>query len=131
VFCLVTAACLHGLTSEVPPEIWMAVPAGRRAPRRADLPPLRAFRWRGPLLEVGVGEAAACGVRVAATGPARTVADLLRPRNGIPFALAAECLARYAEAGGDLAEVLAAAEALGFGDQVSPAVEACSCIRTA
>jgi predicted transcriptional regulator of viral defense system len=45
-FCLPTAVQLHGLTSQLPRQIWIAMPRGSHAPR-IDYPPVRMVQMTG------------------------------------------------------------------------------------
>jgi predicted transcriptional regulator of viral defense system len=78
VVCLLSAAHHHGLISEEPPELWLAVPAGGSLPRIEHVPTrILSWRHRGAF-DVGISKSTKFGVTVAMTNPARTVLDLLR-----------------------------------------------------
>ena len=78
VVCLLSAAHHHGLISDKPPELWLAVPAGGSLPRIEHVPTrILSWRHRGAF-DVGISQSTQFGVSVAMTNPARTVLDLLR-----------------------------------------------------
>lgn len=90
VFCLLTALQLHGLTTQTPPEVWLAVGPKARTPA-ADYPPLHVVRASD--LEHGVVQMAADGVvQLPVTSIARTVADCFKFRNKIGLDVALEAL---------------------------------------
>ncbi len=89
--CLLSALRFHGLTTQAPFEVWLAIPNKARAPR-ADYPPLRIVRFSDPLLSEGVGEHLIDGVSVRITNIGRTVADCFRYRNKIGLDVALEAL---------------------------------------
>lgn len=91
VVCLLSALQFHGLTTQTPFEVWMAVGKTNWAPR-ADYPPLRIVRFSGPALSDGVEEHRVSGVPVKVYGPAKTVADCFKYRNKIGLDVALEAL---------------------------------------
>ena len=91
VVCLLSALQFHGLTTQVPFEVWVAVDRKARLPR-LDYPKLRVFRFSGSALEEGVAEHNIEGVTVRVTTPSRTVADCFKYRNKIGRDVAIEAL---------------------------------------
>ena len=91
VVCLLSALQFHGLTTQAPFEVWMAVGARAWAPH-VDYPPLRIVRFSGPALTYGVEEHRIGGVPVRVYGPAKTVADCFKFRNKIGLDVALEAL---------------------------------------
>jgi predicted transcriptional regulator of viral defense system len=91
VVCLLSALRFHGLTTQSPFEVWIAIGAKDWRPR-ADYPPLRVMRFSPAALTVGVEEHTIQGVRVRVTSPARTVADCFKYRNKIGRDVALEAL---------------------------------------
>src|SRR6266571_2184722 len=53
VICLLSALRFHGLTTQAPHEVWMAISRKARRPRE-NHPPLRIVRFSGTALEYGV-----------------------------------------------------------------------------
>ncbi len=80
VVCLLSALRFHGLTTQNPFEVWMAI--DRRAWRpRVEHPPLRLVHLSGPALREGVEEHDVGGVAVRVFSAAKTVADCFKFRN--------------------------------------------------
>lgn len=91
VVCLLSALRFHGLTTQAPFEVWLAIPNKARAPRM-DYPPLRVVRFSGAALTEGVEEHTVDGVTVRVTSVAKTVADCFKYRNKIGLDVAIEAL---------------------------------------
>lgn len=91
IVCLLSALRVHGLTTQSPFELWVAIPNKSRAPR-IDYPPLRVVRFSGVGLTDGIEEHAIDGVVVRVTSVARTVADCFKFRNKIGLDVALEAL---------------------------------------
>src|SRR5580692_5783707 len=53
VVCLISALALHDLTTQIPHEIWLAVPRDSEPPR-VDYPPVRVFRFANPAFLAGI-----------------------------------------------------------------------------
>jgi predicted transcriptional regulator of viral defense system len=91
VVCLLSALRFHGLTTQSPSEVWLAI--GNKAWRpRVDYPPLRFVRFSVRTLEAGVEEHSIEGVLVRVYNPAKTVADCFKFRNKIGLDVALEAL---------------------------------------
>jgi predicted transcriptional regulator of viral defense system len=90
VMCLLTALQIHGLTTEVPHEIWVLINNRARAPH-IKRPHLHVVRASGEAASYGVEVRTIEGVEVRVTSPAKTVADCFRYRDhvGLDVALAA------------------------------------------
>jgi predicted transcriptional regulator of viral defense system len=90
VFCLLTALQLHGLTTQSPHEVWVAVGQKARAPN-IEYPPLHVVR----MIDVGYGITTVSGdgvVRIPVTDVAKTIADCFKFRNKIGLDVALEAL---------------------------------------
>src|SRR5690606_209795 len=91
VICLLSALRFHGLTTQNPFEVWMAI--DRKAWRpRVDSPPLRLVYLSGPALREGVEEHRIAGVKVRVFSAAKTVADCFKFRNKVGIDVAVEAL---------------------------------------
>jgi predicted transcriptional regulator of viral defense system len=94
VFCLLTALRFHGLGTQNPREVWLAV--GRRAGiPRVDFTPIRTVRISGAALTTGIETHTIDGVKVRVTSPARTVVDCFKFRNKIGIDVAVEAMRDY------------------------------------
>jgi predicted transcriptional regulator of viral defense system len=91
VACLLTALRFHGIGTQSPFEIWMALDR-RTARPRMKYPPLRIMRFSGAAFTEGVKEHLIEGVPVKVYNPAKTVADCFKYRNKIGLDVAMEAL---------------------------------------
>lgn len=91
VVCLLSALQYHGLTTQSPSEVWLAIDEKARKPK-VEYPPLRIVRFSGEALTEGVTESVIEGVKVRVTNPAKTVADCFKYRNKIGLDVALEAL---------------------------------------
>ncbi len=91
VICLVSALEWHGLTTQIPREIQIALPPGDRTPRAA-YPPVRAFRFSGRAYTEGVEREEVDGFVVRVYGPAKAIADCFKFRRRIGLDVALEGL---------------------------------------
>lgn len=91
VVCLLSALRFHGLTTQSPHEVWLALPPKAWSPR-VKYPRLRIMRFSGKALTHMVEEHSVDGVRVKVYGPAKTVADCFKFRNKVGLDVALEAL---------------------------------------
>lgn len=77
VVCLLSALRIHGIGTQAPAAVWLAIPHKARPPRLPELK-LRIVRFSGPAWTFGVHETSFEGVPARITSPARTVADCFR-----------------------------------------------------
>jgi predicted transcriptional regulator of viral defense system len=90
VFCLLTALQLHGLTTQSPHEVWVAVGQKARAPS-VEYPPLHVVRMSD--IDYGMTTLSVDGVvRIPVTDVAKTIADCFKFRNKIGLDVALEAL---------------------------------------
>ena len=89
--CLLSALVFHDLTTQLPPAVWIALPAGRRAPR-LDTVQIRVVRFTGKALTEGREEHKLEGVPVQIYCAAKTVADCFKFRHKIGLDVAMEAL---------------------------------------
>lgn len=91
VFCLFTALQFHELTTQLPRQVWIAMPRGSHSPR-IDYPPIKMVQFTGEAFSAGVEEVERDGVRLRVYGVAKTVADSFKHRNKIGLDVALEAL---------------------------------------
>ena len=91
VICLLSALRFHGLTTQAPFEVWMAIDVKARKPKADDLP-LHIVRFSGDALRSGVEEHLILGVNVRVYNAAKTVADCFKYRNKIGLDVPMEAL---------------------------------------
>lgn len=90
VFCLLTALQVHGLTTQSPHEVWVAVGQKARAPN-IEYPPLRVVRMSD--VEYGVTTMSVDGVVfIPVTDVAKTIADCFKFRSKVGLDVALEAL---------------------------------------
>lgn len=94
VICLLSALRFHGLTTQAPFEVWIAIDRKARAPKSGK-PRIRVVRMSGKALTTGVEEHRIEGVTVRVCSPAKTVADCFKFRNKIGLDVALEALRDY------------------------------------
>ncbi len=91
VICLLSALQYHGVGTQLPSEVWMALDRRAWRPRLA-YPPLRIVRYTGEALTAGVETHRMEGRLVKVYGLAKTIADCFKYRNKIGLDVALEAL---------------------------------------
>jgi predicted transcriptional regulator of viral defense system len=91
VICLLSALRFHGIGTQAPHEVWIAVAQGAARPR-LDYPPVRVALVSGSAFTFGVERHQVDGVPVRIYSPAKTVADCFKFRNKIGLDVAIEAL---------------------------------------
>jgi predicted transcriptional regulator of viral defense system len=124
VIALVSALHFHGLTTEIPHEVSVALPKGTSRPR-LDWPPLRVYWLSGAMFTSGIETHERDGVRLRVYGAAKTVADCFKFRNRLGIEVAVEALRTGIEERKITpAELLRAARTCRVGRIVRPYLEA-------
>jgi len=91
VICLLSALQFHGIGTQLPPDVWLAV--ARQAARPASLNPrLRVVRLSGPAFSEGIDKKQIDGVVVQVYCPAKTVVDCFKFRHKVGLEVALEAL---------------------------------------
>jgi len=91
VICLLSALRLHGLTTQNPHEVWLALRRDQWRPKHR-YPPIRVVRMSGHAMTEGLQEKRLDGMPVRVFSPAKTVVDCFRYRNKIGLDVAIEAL---------------------------------------
>ena len=91
VLCLLSALQWHGLGTQLPHEVWIALPEGTQAPK-PGYPPLRITRLRGAAYTEGVLTVTEYGAPIRVYSAAKTVADCFKFRHKIGLDVALEAL---------------------------------------
>lgn len=94
VVCLLSALRFHGLTTQAPHEIWLAIRRRAHRPQLRDLP-ARIIEMSGAAFEHGIEIHELEGVEVRVTSPAKTVADCFRFRSAVGLDVAIEALKAF------------------------------------
>lgn len=90
VVCLLSALRFHGIGTQSPHEVWLAIDVKAWRPRVAL--PLHIVRFSGPALTYGVEQHRLEGVDVPVTSVSKTVADCFKYRNKLGIDVAVEAL---------------------------------------
>jgi predicted transcriptional regulator of viral defense system len=91
VVCLLSALQFHGIGTQLPHEVWIALPEGTQTPAIA-YPPLRVVRLRGEAGTAGVETVLEQGSPIRIYGVAKTVTDCFKFRHKIGLDVALEAL---------------------------------------
>lgn len=91
IVCLLSALRVHEIGTQLPREVWIAIPHKARAPRMPEFP-IRIVRFSGPSLRYGIQQIRIEGVSARVTSPARTVVDCFRFRRLVGRSAAQEAL---------------------------------------
>ncbi len=96
VICLISALAWHELTTQIPHEIYLALPRGTEPPR-LDHPPIRVFWFTGKAFSEGIETHAVDGAPLRIYCVEKTLADCFKYRNKIGLDTAIEALKRYVD----------------------------------
>ncbi|MEP6721400.1 MAG: type IV toxin-antitoxin system AbiEi family antitoxin domain-containing protein [Variovorax sp.] len=91
VVCLLSALRVHGIGTQAPFEVWLALPSNVPAPRIGQ-PSLRIIRMSGLALAEGIEQTLVDGVSIPIYNAEKTVADCFKYRNKIGLDVALEAL---------------------------------------
>jgi predicted transcriptional regulator of viral defense system len=91
VVCLLSALQLHGLTTQMPRRVWVAIDGNARKPTRATVS-LEVVRFTGRALSEGIEQHMISGVAVKVYSVGKTVADCFKLRSRIGLDVAVEAL---------------------------------------
>jgi predicted transcriptional regulator of viral defense system len=91
VFCLLSALQFHELTTQLPRQIWIAMPRGSHTPK-IDYPPIKMVQFAGEAYAEGIEVFERDQVSLRVYSAAKTVADCFKHRNKIGLDVALEAL---------------------------------------
>lgn len=91
IICLLSALQFHGIGTQLPREVWIAIAPKAWKPKDPGFP-IRVVRFSGVYATYGVETHKLLGVPVRITSIARTVVDCFRYRNKIGIDVALEAL---------------------------------------
>ena len=91
VICLISALSFHGITTQIPHQVDIALPRGSKNPK-FGFPPVRIFRFSPSAFRNGIEVHMIDGARVRIYAPARTVVDCFRLRKRLGIDIAVEAL---------------------------------------
>ena len=94
VICLISALSFHELTTQIPHQVYVALPIDAEKPR-LEYPPLRLFWLSQKTFSAGIENYELDGISVKIYGIEKTIADCFKFRNKIGSDVALEALRDY------------------------------------
>jgi len=94
VVCLISALSFHNLTTQIPHQVYIALPIYAEKPR-LEYPPLRIFWLSQKAYSTGIEDYELDGIPVKIYGIEKTIADCFKFRNKIGLDVALEALREY------------------------------------
>ncbi len=94
IICLISALMFHGLTTQIPRQVFVALPIDAEKPR-LEYPPLRLFWMSQNAYSAGIDTHVLEGIPVKIYGVEKTVADSFKFRNKTGLDIALEALREY------------------------------------
>lgn len=94
VICLISALAFHDLTTQIPHEIYVAIPRDSEPPRIKH-PPLRSFRFSGQAFTEGIESHRLGSITVKIYSREKTLADCFKYRNRIGLDTCLEAVRFY------------------------------------
>jgi predicted transcriptional regulator of viral defense system len=91
---LVSALAFHGMTTQIPHEVWIAVPRNSEPPR-LEYPPLRVVRLSPAPYEAGIEAHKIDGVNMKIYSREKSLADSFKHRNDIGLDTVLEAVRMY------------------------------------
>ncbi len=94
VVCLISALAMHGLTTQIPHVVHLALPRTARRPV-LDHPPIEVHRFSTAIFAAGITTVEHSGTPIRVYGPEKTLADCFRFRNHVGLDVVVEALRAY------------------------------------
>ncbi|MEX2473645.1 type IV toxin-antitoxin system AbiEi family antitoxin domain-containing protein [Marinobacter sp.] len=94
VLCLISALDWHGITTQIPHQVHLAVERDARLPV-LDYPPVAGYRFSGRSFSEGIERVDADGITLQVYSPEKTLADCFKFRNRIGMDVVLEALELY------------------------------------
>jgi predicted transcriptional regulator of viral defense system len=91
VVCLISALSFHGITTQIPHEVSLAIPRDSRAPS-TDYPPLQVHQFTEGSYKARIEAHMIDGAKVQVYSPEKTLADCFKFRNKIGMDVVLEAL---------------------------------------
>lgn len=91
VICLLSALRFHGIGTQNPPDVWIALKQKMAPPREKDIP-IRVVWFSDVSYSSGIEKHTFDGVSVRITNPAKTIVDCFKYRNKIGLDVALEAI---------------------------------------
>lgn len=94
IICLVSALAFHGITTQIPHSIAIALEKGAESPR-IDYPPISVHRFSNISLLAGIEEHIIDNVKIKVYSPEKTLVDCFKFRNKIGLNIFLEAIKLY------------------------------------
>lgn len=94
VLCLISALDWHGITTQIPHQVHLAVDRDARLPI-LDYPPIASYRFSGRAFSEGIEQIKVDGIALQVYNPEKTLADCFKFRNRIGMDVVLEALELY------------------------------------
>ena len=94
VICLISALSFHGMTTQIPHKVYLAVSRDTRMPS-LDFPPVHAYKFSAAAYEAGIVEHQIDGAIVKIYNAEKTLADCFKYRNKLGMDVVLEALKLY------------------------------------
>ena len=94
VLCLISALDWHGITTQIPHQVHLAVARDARLPV-LDYPPVAGYRFSGWAFSAGIEQVDVDGITLNVYNPEKTLADCFKFRNRIGMDVVLEALELY------------------------------------
>ena len=105
VTCLISALSFHGITTQIPHEVYIAIEKGKEKPA-LDFPPVRAFHFSSETYSPGIEKHFSDGNPFNVYSKEKTVADCFKFRNRIGLDVAIEGLRMCLNSGGSRKHII-------------------------
>ena len=123
VICLVSALAIHGMTTQIPRTVEIALPRGTESPR-LDYPPITLHRFSTASFEAGIEINFVDGISMRVYSPEKTIADCCKFRHQIGMDVFLEALELYkARKRANFASILDYAQICRVGTVIKPYLE--------
>lgn len=124
VVCLISALSFHGLTTQIPHEIYIALRKGMRRPK-IDYPPVKPFWFSEPAYSKGIEMKKIKSINIRIYNVEKTLADCFKFRKKIGVDIAVEALRTWQKKrGSDIKKLLYYAKICRVDKVISPYLEA-------
>jgi len=94
VFCLISALYFHELTTQIPYDVYFALPRDVKTPK-ISYPPIRVFHFSQEAYQAGIVEHDLDGVKVRIYDREKTIADCFKFRQQVGIDIALEAIKDY------------------------------------
>ncbi|MGO2148615.1 type IV toxin-antitoxin system AbiEi family antitoxin domain-containing protein [Halomonas sp.] len=94
VLCLISALDWHGITTQIPHQVHLAVKRDARLPV-LDYPPVAGYRFSGQAFSTGIEQVEVDDITLQVYNPEKTLADCFKFRNRIGMDVVLEALELY------------------------------------